>query len=120
MQQHASTEAFRGLSIGEQHELAKQILLGFYADPRDMMARAGQGLLYYQDHAGNCFDALYLAGKPAPDELKSWSNGGKSQQNPRITEIIPALAALDFFSATNPSRMVTSSAPQLRRLSLPR
>lgn len=115
VQQYGSTEAFRGLSIGEQHELAKQILLGFYADPRDMIARAGQGLLYYQDHASNCFDALYLAGKPAPDELKAWSNGGKSQQNPtNSAELIAALAALDFFSATNPRQdgyIVGTSTP---------
>lgn len=105
VQRYGTTEAFRGLSIGEQRELAKQILLGFYAEPREMITRAGQGLLYYQDHAGDCFDALYLAGKPAPDELKNWSNGGKSQRNPgNSAETIAALAALDFFAATNPKQ----------------
>jgi hypothetical protein len=117
VQQYGNTEAFRGLSIGEQRELAKQILLGFYADPRDMVTRAGQGLLYYQDHAGDCFDALYLVGKPAPDELRLWSNGGKSQQNPaNSAEVIAALAALDFFSATNPKQpgyIVGTSTPTL-------
>lgn len=118
VQQYGNTEAFRGLSIGEQRELAKQILLGFYADPRDMVTRAGQGLLYYQDHAGDCFDALYLVGKPAPDELRLWSNGGKSQQNPvNSAEVVGALAALDFFSATNPKQsgyIVGTSTPTLQ------
>jgi hypothetical protein len=105
VQQFGTTDAFRGLSITEQRELAKQILLGFYADSRDVMTRAGQGLLYYQDHAGDCFDALYLAGKPSPDELKTWSNGGKNQRNPsNSAEMIAALAALDFFSAANPKQ----------------
>ncbi len=117
VQQYANTEAFKGLSSGEQRELAKQILLGFYAEPREMITRAGQGLLYYQDHAGDCFDALYLAGKPAPDELKNWSNGGKSQRNPsNSAETIAALAALDFFSAKNPKQsgyIVGTSTPTL-------
>jgi hypothetical protein len=117
VQHYGNTEAFRGLSIGEQRELAKQILLGFYASPKDMVARAGQGLLYYQDHAGDCFDALYLVGKPAPDELRLWSNGGKSQQNPgNSAEVVAALAALDFFSATNPKQsgyIVGTSTPTL-------
>src|ERR1044071_10202587 len=82
-----------------------------------MITRAGQGLLYYQDHAGDCFDALYLAGKPAPDELKNWSNGGKSQRNPsNSAETIAALAALDFFSAKNPKQsgyIVGTSTPTL-------
>lgn len=105
IQQFGTTEAFHGYSIGEQRELAKQILLGFYADPRDMITRAGQGMLYFMDHAGDYFDALYLAGKPSPDELKNWSNGGRNQRNPsNSTEVVAALAALDFFSATNPKQ----------------
>jgi hypothetical protein len=64
---YANEKAFAGLAIEEQKELTKQILLGFYANPEDMIARTRQGLLYYQDHASDCFDELYILGKPEPD-----------------------------------------------------
>ncbi|HEV7398394.1 MAG TPA: hypothetical protein VGN86_17915 [Pyrinomonadaceae bacterium] len=64
-----------------------------------MEARARQGLAYYRDHSADYFDELYLAGKPEPDKLKVWSNGGESQSNPlNSAEVVAALGALNFFS----------------------
>jgi hypothetical protein len=91
--------AFAELTLEEKRELVKQILLGFYAEPEDMEARARQGLSYYKDHSADYFDGLYLVGKPEPDKLRVWSNGGQSQNNPlNSAEVVAALAALDFFS----------------------
>jgi hypothetical protein len=93
--------AFAELTLEEKRELVKQILLGFYAEPEDMEARARQGLSYYKDHSADYFDGLYLVGKPEPDKLKVWSNGGQSQNNPlNSAEVVAALAALDFFTGT--------------------
>jgi hypothetical protein len=114
---YANEKAFVGLAIEEQKELAKQILLGFYASPEDMVARTRQGLLYYQDHASDSFDELYLVGKPEPDQLTGWSNGGKSQNNPlNSTETVAALAALNFFAnadATRKGYMIGTSTQTL-------
>lgn len=86
----------------EKRELVKQILRGFFADPQDMEARARQGLSYYKDHSADYFDELYLVGKPEPDKLKVWSNGGQSQRNPlNSAEVVAALSALNFFSEAN-------------------
>lgn len=102
---YSNEKAFLGLTPEEQKELTKQILLGFYADPRDMPARTRQALLYYQDHASDCFDELYLVGKPEPDQLPVWSNGGKSQNNPlNSTEVVAALSALNFFADPDGNR----------------
>lgn len=88
----------------ERRELVKQILRGFFADPLDMEARARQGLSYYKDHSADYFDELYLVGKPEPDKLKVWSNGGQSQRNPlNSAEVVAAIAALNFFSEANAS-----------------
>ncbi len=93
--------AFQGMTPEEQEKLVKQILLGFYADPEAIEARARQGLTYYKDHSADYFDELYLVGKPAPDKLKVWSNGGGSQENPlNSAEFVAALSALSFFSAS--------------------
>ena len=105
MRAYSSEKAFLGLTPEEQRELTKQILLGFYADPRDMPERTRQALLYYQDHAGDCFDELYLVGKPEPDQLLTWSNGGKSQSNPlNSAEVVAALSALNFFADPDANR----------------
>lgn len=102
---YSNEKAFAGLAIEEQKELTKQILLGFYANPEDMIARTRQGLLYYQDHASDSFDELYIVGKPEPDELTTWSNGGKSQNNPlNSAETVAALSALDFFASSDVDR----------------
>ncbi len=94
--------AFTGMTPEEKHELVKQILQGFYADPEDMEARAKQGLAYYRDHSADYFDELYLVGKPNPNKLKTWSNGGATQRNPlNSAEVVAALAALNFFSLAN-------------------
>jgi hypothetical protein len=94
--------AFQEMTTEEKHELVKQILLGFYADPDDMEARARQGLTYYKDHSADYFDELYLVGKPNPNQLKTWSNGGKSQKNPlNSADFVAALAALNFFAQAN-------------------
>lgn len=83
----------------EKRDLIKQILLGFYAEPDDMESRARHGLSYYRDHGAEYFDDLYLVGKPEPDKLDSWSNGGSSQINPsNSAEVVAAIAALNFFS----------------------
>lgn len=95
----AGEEAFRGLTPEEKRQLVRQILEGFYADPADMDERARHGLLYYNDHGASYFDELYLVGKPEPDRLPTWSNGGRSQQNPHnAAEAVGAVAALHFFS----------------------
>ncbi len=86
----------------EKTQLAAQILQGFYADPDDLTERARQSLVYYKAHLTEYFNALYLIGKPAPDTLELWSNGGASQQNPtNSAEVVGALAALEFFSGAH-------------------
>lgn len=98
----ADAPAFAELTAEKKRELVKQILLGFYADPDDMEARARQGLAYYKDYSADYFDELYLVGKPEPDKLKVWSNGGDSQRNPlNSAEVVGALAALNFFTGAN-------------------
>lgn len=99
VKEHGDKAAFQGLTIEDKRKLVEQILLGFYAEPEAMEARARQGLAYYRDHSADYFDELYLAGKPEPDKLKVWSNGGESQSNPlNSAEVVAALAALNFFS----------------------
>ena len=116
VKEHGDKPAFSGLTIEDKRKLVEQILLGFYAEPEAMEARARQGLAYYRDHSADYFDELYLAGKPEPDKLKVWSNGGESQSNPlNSAEVVAALAALNFFSRAgtgNPESYVipTSSA----------
>lgn len=102
---------FNGLATyQEKHQLAKQILLGFYAQRSDMTERARHSLIYYNNHIAPYFNALYLVGKPAPDALTEWSNGGSSQQNPlNSAEIVAALAALDFFAGTHDRERPTQS-----------
>jgi hypothetical protein len=97
---HAEHPAFKELGTDEQKEkLARQILDGFFADPEATEQRARQGLAYYRDHAADYFDELYIVGKPEPDTLTLWSNGGSSQRNPpNSAETVAALAALNFFS----------------------
>ena len=94
----ASAEAaFRDLTPEEKRQLARQILEGFYADPAEMDDRARHALLYYKDHGAAYFDELYLVGKPEPDRLPKWSNGGRNQQNPyNVAEAVAALSALNF------------------------
>ena len=103
LQRHNDEPAFTALTQDEEkRDLIKQILRGFYADPDDMEARARQGLSYYKDHSADYFDELYLVGKPEPDKLGVWSNGGNSQRNPlNSAEVVAALAALNFFSVSN-------------------
>ena len=99
IERYGNEPAFQDMTVEEKRELIKQILLGFYADPDDMEARARQGLTYYKDHSADYFDELYLVGKPHPNQLKSWSNGGKSQRNPlNSADFVAALAALNFFA----------------------
>ena len=98
---HKDAPAFADLTPEKKRELVKQILNGFYADPDDMEARARQGLSYYKDYSAEYFDELYLVGKPEPDKLKVWSNGGSSQRNPlNSAETVAALSALNFFSGS--------------------
>ena len=110
---------FQALNTPEEKKtLITQILLGFYADPDDMESRARQGLTYYKRHSAGYFDETYLVGKPEPDKLTVWSNGGGSQSNPlNSAEIIAAVAALNFFSAANTgdarSYVVGTSTPDL-------
>ncbi|MDX6443914.1 MAG: hypothetical protein QOH71_988 [Blastocatellia bacterium] len=116
--EHGDKPAFKGLPIEDKRKLVEQILLGFYAEPEAMEARARQGLAYYRDHSADYFDELYLAGKPEPDKLKVWSNGGKSQSNPlNSAEVVAALGALNFFSRAgtgNPeSYVIGASTPDL-------
>jgi len=116
--------AFQSLSTPEEKKtLITQILLGFYADPADMESRARQGLTYYKRHSAGYFDETYLVGKPEPDKLRIWSNGGGSQSNPlNSAEIIAAVAALNFFSSANTgdarSYVVGTSTPDLESNSM--
>lgn len=116
VKEHGDKPAFNGLTIEDKRKLVEQILLGFYAEPEAMEARARQGLAYYKDHSANYFDELYLAGKPEPDKLKVWSNGGESQSNPlNSAEVVAALAALNFFSRAgtgNPDSYVIPTSTQ--------
>jgi hypothetical protein len=102
VERYGSEPAFSGMTAEEKRELVKQILQGFYADPEDMEARAKQGLAFYRDHSADYFDELYLVGKPNPNKLKVWSNGGATQRNPlNSAEIVSALAALNFYAQAN-------------------
>jgi hypothetical protein len=102
LERFGNEPAFAGMSPEEKRELVKQILQGFYADPEDMEARAKQGLAFYRDHSADYFDELYLIGKPNPNKLKTWSNGGASQRNPlNSAETAAAIAALNFFAQAN-------------------
>ncbi len=99
VENYGSEPAFAGMTAEEKSELVKQILQGFFADPEDMEARAKQGLAFYRDHSADYFDELYLVGKPNPNKLKTWSNGGATQRNPlNSAETVAALAALNFFA----------------------
>lgn len=101
LNRHSNDPAFKELTVEEKKDLVYQILRGFYADPSDMEARARQGLTYYKAHSANYFDELYLVGKPEPDKLKVWSNGGSSQRNPlNSAEVVAALAALNYFAGS--------------------
>ena len=102
----ANHPAFHEMNPGEKEKLVKQILLGFYAKPDDMEFRAEQSLSYYRDHGAENFDELYLVGKPSPNQLQTWSNGGRSQRNPlNSAEVAAAVAALNFFAnKTNAGR----------------
>jgi hypothetical protein len=96
---HKDAPAFADLTPEKKRELVRQILNGFYADPDDMEARARQGLSYYKDYSAEYFDELYLVGKPEPDKLKVWSNGGSTQRNPlNSAETVAAISALNFFA----------------------
>jgi len=89
-------------NIQEKRELVRQILLGFYAHRTDMVERARNSLVYYKDYIASYFNALYLIGKPTPDPLPQWSNGGQTQHNPiNSAEVTAAMAALNFFSGTH-------------------
>jgi hypothetical protein len=111
LQNFSNVEPFRSMGNEEdKRKLVEQILLGFYADPKDMTTRARHSLVYYKDHITSYFNALYLIGKQNPDELIFWSNGGASQQNPINTaEIVAALAALDFYSGNHDAENVAQS-----------
>jgi hypothetical protein len=94
---HRDEEPFR--SSPHPEELIRQILLGFYAKPQEVIERAKQGLGYYKDHLIEHFDALYLVGKTQLDQLDTWSNGGSTQINPiNSAEVIAAITALNFFA----------------------
>jgi hypothetical protein len=105
---------FADLSADEKEELARQILLGFYADPNDLEARTAQSLAYFKEYVARYFDAVYVLGKRKPDPLTVWSNGGRTQENPANTaEVVAAVAALDFFcgdEANTGSFLVPSTA----------
>jgi hypothetical protein len=102
LERFGSEPAFAGMTPEEKQELIKQIFQGFYADPEDMEARAKQGLAYYRDHSADYFDELYLVGKPNPNKLKTWSNGGATQRNPlNSAEVVAAIASLNFFAQAN-------------------
>lgn len=115
LRDHADDPAFAGLTPEQKRKLVQQILDGFFADPEAMEARARQGLSYYKDHSADYFDELYLVGKPEPDKLKVWSNGGTSQSNPlNSAEVVAALSALNFFTKANtgdPQSYVIGSSP---------
>ncbi len=102
VERYGNEPAFQDMTTEEKQQLVKQILQGFFADPDDMEARARQGLNYYKDHSADYFDELYLVGKPHPNQLKTWSNGGKSQKNPlNSADFVAAIAALNFFAQAN-------------------
>lgn len=102
VERYGNEPAFTGMTQEEKQELVRQILQGFYADPEDMEMRSKHGLAYYRDHSADYFDELYLVGKPNPNKLKIWSNGGKTQRNPlNSAEVVGAIAALNFFSQAN-------------------
>jgi hypothetical protein len=119
LEKHRDKPAFLALKQDqEKRDLVKQILLGFYAEPEDMEIRARHGLSYYKDHGADYFDELYLVGKPEPDKLGLWSNGGSSQSNPlNSAEVVAALAALNFFSSSNTGKsqsyLIAGSTPDL-------
>ena len=46
-----ATNLLSGLTIEDKRKFVEQILLGFYAEPEAMEARARQGLAYYRDTA---------------------------------------------------------------------
>lgn len=98
-QQFAAHEAFAVLNEEERVALARQILTGFYADPTDLPLRSRHSLVYYRDILAPTFDELYLIGKPQPDALQRWSNGGQTQRNPlNATEVAAAITALNYFA----------------------
>lgn len=98
---YGKEKAFANLNSKEQEELVRQILLGFYANPHDIVERAQQSLAFYKDGVARYFSELYLVSKPEPDALDIWSNGGKSQSNPlNSAEVVAALTALNFFAGT--------------------
>lgn len=104
VEKYGNKPAFNNLTDGEKRDLVKQVLQGFYADPKEMEARFRQGLKYFCDHAAEYFDDIYMVGKLQPDILPSdnWSNGGANQNNPlNSAEVIAALQALEFFSNEN-------------------
>ncbi|HRI05260.1 MAG TPA: hypothetical protein PLL77_16100 [Pyrinomonadaceae bacterium] len=102
IERYGNEPAFTGMTPEEKQELVRQILQGFYADPEDMEARAKQGLAYYRDHSADYFDELYLVGKPNPNKLKTWSNGGATQRNPlNSAEVVSAISAFNFFAKAN-------------------
>lgn len=99
IKEHGDKPVFQGILDEDKRELVKQILQGFYADPEDMVNRARQSLAYYRDYGTDYFDELYLVGKPHPNKLKNWSNGGSSQKNPlNSAEVVAAISALNFFT----------------------
>ena len=101
LHRYSNVPAFSDLSTEEKRGLVKQILLGFYADPKEMVDRTRQNLSYYKDHPSMQFDDLYLVGKREPDKLEKWSNGGKNQSNPlNSAEVVAAITALQFFSGS--------------------
>jgi hypothetical protein len=90
--------AFKDLSEQAKEELARDLLTGFYAEPRKIQERAIQALNYYVEFGSKFFDKWILLGKHQPDTLPFWSNGSKSQSNPmNSVEVNAALCALDFF-----------------------
>jgi hypothetical protein len=98
---YGARPAFAGMTGNEKQELVRQILQGFFANPKEMEARFQQGLQYFSDYAADYFDDIYVVGKYQPDILPSekWSNGGSNQNNPlNSAEVIAALQALEFFS----------------------
>jgi hypothetical protein len=111
LQSFSNIEPFRSMANEEdKRKLVEQILLGFYADPKDMTTRARHSLVYYKEHITSYFNALYLIGKQSPDELKLWSNGGASQQNPMNTaETVAAISALNFYSGNHDSENFAQS-----------
>ena len=106
------SEKFRDLDDHSREALAWQLLNGFYADPTELDSRAAQGFRYFRDRVAKDFSAVYLAGKKVPDELAEWSNGGDGQKNAsNTTEIIMALAAINFFAGSAPTRSQTCFVP---------